>query len=232
MLEAAPAGTGVWRAVVRAAVLLAVLLAGALLLQHTGTGVLHKVQPGWRGATLLIGVGGLMTAAGLPRQALAFTGGYVFGAPAGAAIGLLGQLLGCILDYAAARFMASGLVHRMLARPAARRTHRILVAHPFTATLTLRLLPVGSNVMLNLLAGASRLNPAAFITATLLGYLPQTIVFALVGSGTQIGKSTQIWVGLGVFAVALGLGVALYRKARPRALLPDPAGAADARPPF
>jgi uncharacterized membrane protein YdjX (TVP38/TMEM64 family) len=198
----------------KAACLLVGLVGAALVLRHTGTGLLHALRPGWGGAALLVAAGGAMTAAGVPRQVLAFAGGYTFGAPAGALISLLGQMLGCGLDYWAAHGLAAGLAQRVLARPTAQRMHRLLAAHPFTATLTLRLLPVSSNVMLNLLAGATRLKAAAFFGATLLGYLPQTIVFALLGGGTQVGKGAQLAIGVALFVGATGLGVLLYRRTR------------------
>jgi uncharacterized membrane protein YdjX (TVP38/TMEM64 family) len=210
--------TALWPAVLKAGALLLGLVAAALLLRHTGAGLLHAVRPGWQGAALLIVLGGAMTAAGLPRQVLAFAGGYTFGAPLGGALALAGQLLGCALDYAAAHGLAAGLAQRLLARPITQRLHRMLAAHPFTATLTLRLMPVSSNVTLNLLAGATRLNPRAFFTATVLGYLPQTIIFALLGSGTQVGRPTQLAIGLALFIAATALGAVLYLRTRRGAL--------------
>ncbi len=209
-----PTETSLVPALLKAAGLLLVLLVAALLLRRSGIGMLHAVPATPRGAALLIGAGGAMMAAGLPRQVLALTGGYVFGAPAGAVIALLGQMLGALLDYAAARYLAAGLVQRVLARPSARRTYRFLAAHPFTATLTLRLLPVGSNVMLNVLAGASHLRAMPFFVASLVGFLPQTIVFALLGSGTQVGKGTQLVLGVALFAAASAGGFVLYRRTR------------------
>jgi uncharacterized membrane protein YdjX (TVP38/TMEM64 family) len=208
------ATTALWPAILKAGALLLVLLAAALLLRHTGTGLLHAIHPGWQGAAILIVAGGAMTATGMPRQVLAFAGGYTFGAPLGGAIALAGQLLGCVLDYAAAHGLASGLAQRLLARPITQRLHRVLAAHPFTATLTLRLMPVSSNVTLNLLAGASRLNPRAFFSATLLGYLPQTVIFALLGSGTQVGRTAQLAIGLALFIAATALGAVLYLRTR------------------
>jgi uncharacterized membrane protein YdjX (TVP38/TMEM64 family) len=202
-------------AILKALVLLVLLAGAALVLRRTGIGMLHAIHPGWGGAALLIGLGGTLTALGVPRQALAMAGGYAFGALAGGAISLAGQILGCVLDYVAARGLAAGLAQRVLARPAAQRVHRLLVRHPFTATLTLRLLPLGSNVVMNVLAGASRVNPVAFFGASLLGYVPQTVVFALLGSGTQVGKGMQMAVGVALFACASVLGVVLYRRTRP-----------------
>ncbi len=212
----APPAT-LWPALAKATALLLVMLAAAFILRRTGDGLLHAVHPGWGGAALLIGGGGLMTAAGFPRQVLAIAGGYAFGAPLGAAVALTGQMLGCVLDYAASHSLAAGLAHRLLARRSARRVHRLLTAHPFTATLTLRLLPVGNNVVMNLLAGAARISPRAFFAATLLGYLPQTVIFALLGSGTQVGKGAQLAVGGALFVAASILGIILYRRTRERA---------------
>ena len=49
---------------------------------------------GWRGEALFIAVGALATAAGFPRQVIAFMGGYAFGFVAGSALGLLATVAG------------------------------------------------------------------------------------------------------------------------------------------
>ena len=62
---------------------------------------------------------------------------------------------------------------------------------PSAATLTLRLLPVGSNMLLNLVAGVSeRARQAPFMAASAIGYLPQTVVFALLGGGVRVSQET------------------------------------------
>ena len=139
-----------------------------------------------------------MVAAGLPRQVLAFAGGYAFGAPLGAAISLVGQLLGCVLDYVAARGLAAGLVRRLLARPAGQRVQRLLAVHPFTATLTLRLLPVSNNVMLNVLAGAARLKPSAFFGAHAAGVFAADDCFCVAGERDAGGARHAVgdWRGV------------------------------------
>ena len=58
--------------------------------------------------------------------------------------------------------------------------------HPFQMTMIVRLLPVGSNVLTNLIAGVSRVRPVPFFAGSAVGYLPQTLAFALVGSGVPI----------------------------------------------
>jgi len=199
----------------RAAALAALLVVAGVLLRQAGAGLLQDVRPTPAGAALLVVAGGALTAAGLPRQAVAFAGGYAFGAVPGGLLSLLAQMLGCILDYVAAHTIAGAWAARRLAalggRPA--RLRRLLHAHPFTATLTLRLLPVGSNVVLNLVAGVAAIRPGAFLAGSLLGYVPQTAIFALLGSGVQVGRTTELALGGLLFAVSAGLGLVLVRRA-------------------
>ena len=84
--------------------------------------------------------------------------------------------------------------------------------NPFTAILTLRLLPVGSSLMLSLLAGVLDVRILPFVGATLLGSLPQTVIFVLVGSGARIGHMAQIGLGIALFVASAIGGVLLLRR--------------------
>ena len=98
----------------------------------------------------------------------------------------------------------------------AARLDGFLTANPFTATLTLRLLPVGNNFALNLLAGVSGIAAAPFVLASALGFVPQTAVFALLGSGVRMGQGEQIAVAAALFAASAALGWRLLQR-RPEA---------------
>jgi len=203
------------RALLRAGAIALLLVGVGLLLRTTGIGDLRAVRPTLLGAAALIAAGALLTAAGLPRQLVPFAAAYVFGAWQGGALALLAQMLGCLLDYVAARGIAGAWARRRLAKGGwLARMHRRLVARPFSVTLTLRLLPVGNNMLLNLLAGVAGVRPAPFLAGTLIGYLPQTIIFALLGSGVQVGRFTQVAAAALLFAAAAGLGLVLWRQAR------------------
>jgi uncharacterized membrane protein YdjX (TVP38/TMEM64 family) len=90
----------------------------------------------------------------------------------------------------------------------------MLAAKPFTATLTLRLLPVGNNLLLNLFAGVTGLRVWPFLAASLIGYLPQTAVFALTGSGTHVDRTIQLGLGAVLFILSALLGIGLLRQNR------------------
>ncbi len=189
----------------------AALAVVALLVRRFVPGILDHLPKGAAGAGLLVAAGAGLTAAGAPRQVVAFAGGFGFGAALGTGLALASQLLGCALDYAAAATAALPWAERRLG-PRWMKIRGFLQAHPFRATLTLRLLPVGNNMLLNVAAGALGVRPGAFFAASALGYLPQTVIFALLGSGVQLGQGTKIAVAAALFAASASLGLTLARK--------------------
>lgn len=168
---------------------------------------------GLNGALLFLLMGGLFTAIGLPRQVIAFLGGYAFSVWLGMLLGALAALLGCMLSFAYARFFGKGFLRARLGERAGR-FDRFIHDHPFSMTVLIRLLPVGSNLLTNLAAGISRIRPLPFFGGTLIGYLPQTLVFALVGSGVHIAPMLKLTLAIVLFLLSMVLGVYLYRRRR------------------
>ena len=168
---------------------------------------------GVNGALLFLLMGGLFTAIGLPRQIIAFLGGYAFSVGLGTLLGALAALLGCMLSFSYARFFGHGLLRARLGERAGR-FDRFIHDHPFSMTVLVRLLPVGSNLLTNLAAGISSIRPWHFHSGTLLGYLPQTLVFALVGSGVHIAPALKLGLAIGLFVVSGVIGAWLYRRFR------------------
>lgn len=189
-----------WREAARPAALLGLLVAaGVLARMLSGTDLLRGTNP----LTLTL-VGSALCAIGVPRQIVCYAAGASFGIEVGLAVAMVAQLLGCVVDVAVSRTLARAWVTRRLGRRLAR-VDRALSAKPFTATLTLRLLPVSSNLLTNLAAGMSSLALAPFLAASALGYLPQTAVFVLAGAGVVTAR----WVPLAVAAILLALSAAL-----------------------
>ncbi len=174
------------------------------------------VTGGPAGIAEFVGLGAIACAIGLPRQAVCFAGGLAFGATAGTALALAATLIGCLADFLWARLAARDWARsRLLARfPRLASADRFLGANPFTAILTLRLLPVGSSLMLSLVAGLSATPLGAFMLATAIGALPQTLVFALLGSGIGLGHLAQIILSAALFVASGLLGTWLMRRGR------------------
>ena len=208
--------TGWARLAWKPALLLAGLAAAGLALRTIGLDPRGAVAAaGQQGPAGFLVLGTLACAVALPRQVVALAGGYVFGFWAGSALALIAELGGCAIDFWWARLLGRGAASRFLARREGGRLHRLdrlLAERPFTATLTLRLLPVGNNFVLNLLAGLSGVGTLPFLAASVLGYVPQTVVFALAGSGASVSDGAQLTLAAVLFAVSVGLGLLLLRR--------------------
>ena len=168
---------------------------------------------GISGEALYLCMAGLATAVALPRHVVSFLGGYAFGVALGTLLGLAGTVIGCGLTFFYARVIGRPLISsRMGAR--VQRIEDFLAAHPFWMTVLIRLLPVGNNFATNLAAGVSRVPAVPFFLGSLLGYIPQTLVFALAGSGVDVGGVWRIGIAVALFLVSGAIGAWLYRKYR------------------
>ncbi len=211
------------RAVAKLLVLAAGLVAAGLLLRALGgllgTEWVDRTIRGrglWgEGVFLLVGMAA--TAVGIPRQGVAFLGGYAFGAVVGTGLSLVAQLLGCGVSFAWARLVGRGWAERRLAGRFGRRLRPLrdlLAASPFNATLALRLLPLGNNLALNLLAGMAGIALVPFLAASAIGYLPQTVVFALLGKGVRVDGAWQLGLSAALLVGSVVIGFALLRRHR------------------
>jgi uncharacterized membrane protein YdjX (TVP38/TMEM64 family) len=86
----------------------------------------------------------------------------------------------------------------------------------FLATMIWRFLPAGSNLITNLAAGALGIPATGFMIGSAIGYIPQTFIFALIGSGVKVESGTQVLVSIGLFAVSIILSVFLYARYKKR----------------
>jgi uncharacterized membrane protein YdjX (TVP38/TMEM64 family) len=172
------------------------------------------LRDGLHGRVIFLCVGTLVCAAGLPRQAVGFAGGFAYGTVMGTLLTTAATLTASLVDLLWARMVGRDWARRRLLRGRMARLDSFIARNPFTAILTLRLLPVGSSLMLSLLAGVLDVRILPFLGATLLGSLPQTVIFVLIGSGTRIGQATQIVLGIALLiASGIGGGLLLRRGA-------------------
>ena len=168
---------------------------------------------GLSGEMIFLAIGSVVVAVGLPRQAVCFLAGYAFGLGGGILLSSLASMVGCILCFLYARLLGRDLVmHKFAAR--VRRIDDFLHDNPMTMAVLIRFLPVGSNLLTNLLAGVSSVRPLPFFVGSLLGYMPQTIVFVLLGSGFQVDPGLRVSLSVALFVASAVLGVFLYKRLR------------------
>jgi uncharacterized membrane protein YdjX (TVP38/TMEM64 family) len=207
---------------VRPLLMLAVLVAGAVWLRHAlwldqmlhGAGLIRE---GARGRVVFVAGAGLWCAFGLPRQVAAFAAGLAYGALEGLALVTVASVLGSVCGFYWARW--AGLGEVMRAGPGRLgkslvRLDGVLTRQPFLSVLTLRLMPVGSALLLNLLCGLSGMALGPFVLATVLGGLPQNAIAVLLGAGTGVGAAWQYAAAAVLFVLSGMLGVWLWRHSR------------------
>ncbi|NQU60890.1 MAG: VTT domain-containing protein [Rhodospirillales bacterium] len=205
----------------RSSILFVSLVVFGLLLKNTELGNLFNEAwidrvvrgQGVTGLLIFVAVGWGLTSVGLPRQLVAFLGGYAFGFVNGMGLSLAATVMGCITAFLFARLLARDLVaHKISGR--IQKIDAFLSDNPFTMTLLIRFLPLGSNFLTNLAAGVSGVRAFPFFSGSALGYIPQMAVFALVGSGITIEPGLRISLSAVLFVASGVIGVTLYRKYR------------------
>ncbi len=198
------------------------VLAAVVSIRHFPTsaadfGAWAQIQGPWR----FLGMAAAACGLGVPRQAISFGAGYGFGVWLGSVLALVAETVGCVLDFVWARFAARRWVQGKLRQVAGSRAGTwlnrlddLLASQPFTATLSLRLLPIGNNVLLNLAAGVSRTKAVPFVVASAVGFIPQTLIFALLGSGVAVQQAVQLIVGAALFVLSASLGALILGRRR------------------
>lgn len=165
---------------------------------------------GWFGIPAFIVFGMLFTSIGLPRQAMAFIGGYVFGIVAGVTLGTMAAVMGAMLTFYFSRWLARPFVLRRYPRLVAS-IDGFIRERLFLKIILIRFLPFGTNLATNLAAGAAATPVRPFALASLIGYVPQMTIFALTGHGIRVESNTQLVVAGCLFLISLIIGGYLYR---------------------
>ena len=162
--------------------------------------------PGGYGPFIYLGLGATLVGVGFSRQVVCFLGGFVFGLTKGLALATLASGIGCLLAVGAARFFRRTFQRRFGSR--LDKVNGFLSKNSFHAAMAIRFLPVGSNLLTNIGAGVSQVSITGFFWGTMIGYLPQTVIFTIMGSG--VGVSSYWMMGMG--AVLMGASALLSRR--------------------
>lgn len=157
-------------------------------------------------------LGALAVCLSCPRQIISFFAAYFFGLFNGFLTAIVAVTLGCVTMYLFATFFkksVGGLV-----------TGKLDIAvqfwreNPFFATMIWRFMPAGSNFLTNLAAGALSIPAVGFVAGSAIGYVPQTLIFAIVGSGVRVESNAQLAVSAVLFFLSIVMGFFLISKYR------------------
>ena len=155
----------------------------------------------WGGLTWLAfaAVGAGLVSIGFPRIILAAVGGAMFGVALGTLWSTLAAALAILAPFLYSRHLGRELVARRMGRRL-QRFDEILGQHGFMVVLLIRLCPVGNNFFTNYMAGVTAIPLGTFLAASFVGYLPQSFIFALLGSGLADQPQLRLWGGAGLLA--------------------------------
>ncbi|MDR2076600.1 MAG: VTT domain-containing protein [Desulfovibrio sp.] len=171
---------------------------------------LHLRGQGGAGILLFVALAAALSPLGFPRQALAALGGYAFGAVPGIAWCSLGLAGGCMCGFFYSRLLAHAALRRRFGQRI-RKLDAFLSRGPFLMSMAIRCLPVGNNALTNIAAGLTSIPAHAFIAGSAVGYLPQTVIFSLIGSGVRVDPGARLSLAALLFVLASYLGYRVYR---------------------
>lgn len=169
------------------------------------------------GLAVITLAGAVFTGVGAPRQILAFVLGYALDGFNGTLLSTLSTALGASGCFVIARWLLRAeLVQRFGRRMG--QFDNLFRQQTVLKVLMIRLLPVGSNLVTNLVAGCSEIGFTPFLAGSVLGYLPQMLIFALAGAGIGHADQYELLLSVVLFVVASVIGARLYHSHRAKAL--------------
>ncbi|MCE9637811.1 MAG: TVP38/TMEM64 family protein [Planctomycetes bacterium] len=171
-------------------------------------------EAGLLGQVLFVAGCALGVSVGVPRLALAFVGGAVFGWIEGTILAQLGTFAGCWATFVVGRNLGHAWVQGLVSRrfPRAKALLDFISRHGFEANVILRLTPVGNAFATNLLFAVSTVSLGTFLTATFIGTFPETAVMALLGSAAKGTEMAPRLLGGAIALVVIGVGAAWWTK--------------------
>jgi len=142
--------------------------------------------------------GAVAITSGVPRSVVSILGGLVFGLWGGILLALLAALLGSAFIFLLTKWLGRPLFKQKVgAYLKALENHT--QADGFLMVIILRQLPLTS-LLINVLIGLTSISMGIFLLGSIVGLLPETIIFALFGSSLQedfilrVSIASTLWI--------------------------------------
>jgi uncharacterized membrane protein YdjX (TVP38/TMEM64 family) len=148
-------------------------------------------------AVFLIG-GALLITLGTPRSVISILGGVVFGLFWGILLALLSALLGSTVIFLLTKWLGRPLFKQKVGKYLKAIEHHTK-ADGFLLVIIMRQLPLTS-LLINVLIGLTSISTGIFLLGSIVGLLPETIIFALFGSSLQesfvlrVSMASSLWI--------------------------------------
>ncbi len=175
----------------------------------------YILEKGVAGMLFFTVLSALLSCFFVPRQVLSFVGGYAYGVFWGTLLVTVGASVGCLLTFLYTRFLGFNYMQKKF-HTRILWLENLFSKNAFGMALTIRILPVGSNVLLNMLAGVSKIPLTAFCFGSAIGFIPQNLVSALLGSGLRVDPFIRVGFAALLYGGGLLFGLWLFTRFRPQ----------------
>jgi uncharacterized membrane protein YdjX (TVP38/TMEM64 family) len=147
----------------------------------------------------------------VPGAVMTIAGGLAFGAFWGALWSIVGADLGALIAFGAGRFLGRSFVQKFVGKRFQNLMSR-LARHGFYIILYLRLVPIIPYNALNLLAGASPIEFSDYWWASVIGILPGTILFAMLGDALWHPMQPRFFIAIALILCCFAAGEIFRRR--------------------
>lgn len=174
----------------------------SIVAQTGATGILLFIA-GYVVCTLLV----------LPKGVLSIGAGIAFGFLPGAAIVMVGAILGASAAFVVGRWLGRDAVERMAGAHLAR-LDALVTRYGFAAIVLVRLIPLAPFTVINYAAGLTSIGFRSYAVATAVGIIPGTLAYVALGAFGTSPTSWEFLVAILVFAALTVGGVLVARRHR------------------
>lgn len=165
------------------------------------------------GALFLFIMLSIATGLGLPRQVAALSASMLFGVKLGFIIATAATVTGCMLTVITTRYLLADWVFKKFPDKTTT-VHDFLSENTFLKALIIRILPLGSNFITNIVAGATRIPFLPYISGSFIGFIPQMVIFSLAGGGARLVSEYEQGIAILLTCLAVMLIIGLWIKKR------------------
>jgi uncharacterized membrane protein YdjX (TVP38/TMEM64 family) len=145
---------------------------------------------GWGGPAVIILAGLVTPILFLPRWPIALVSGALYGIVLGSLVANVASTLGALLNFVLAKSLLAPSADRLRERYRLTRL-KVPRERAFAVLFLLRAFPLSNFVATNLVAGALKIHLGTYLTATFLGMIPSTVMYA--AWGKLVKKPSSPW---------------------------------------
>jgi uncharacterized membrane protein YdjX (TVP38/TMEM64 family) len=140
--------------------------------------------------------------AGVPQVVLIAAAVVAFGAELGFAYSWIGTMVSAAVGFWLGR-VTGGRLLRQVGGDKLKAFMAMIGKNGFLASLIVRLVPSAPFVVVNMAAGMTPMRFSSFALGAAIGILPKILLTVMAGQSVTHARSGQLWINLGLFALAL-----------------------------